>query len=159
MSESEEFLNLSTKKDWAITCTIPSFKKVRFQTKNKMYKSYSHEEQELILKQAIYDAYRAYGHTADLSLKFERHADGRLHVHFTIFYMTEYNLYEMAKKYCFFVGFKAKNPEAVRQNFYYVEKLSDGWERYIRKNQQVDDLDADLLLLTKPEANNLIVEF
>lgn len=146
MTESTEFLEFSTRKDWALTCTIPAFKKVKFNGKNKKYNTYTLEEQQHILKKAIMDAYKFLGHTSDLNIKFEQHDDKRAHAHLTIYHISEMDMQTMGSKYLQSLGLKNN-----LSDFYYIEKFNERWENYIRKTE-IDDLDADLLLLEKEQA-------
>jgi len=150
--------------DFAVTVQIPAFKKINYQDRYQQYKDYNEHDQKNIIAYFLLESYNKYvsfdmSHYIDLN--FEKHPKclyNRIHLHTTIKCIPAYKMRAIQAFFCKLLGVKTLKQSC--DVFYYEPKYSEGWEYYQQKDDQLDNLEADLLLLEGCEkANKMIVEF
>lgn len=135
---------LLEKFDYAVTIQIPAFKRVNYQNEYKAYKSFHNEQQKLLIRNLLLNAYNSavsFNLQHSIKLHYESHSDGRIHAHFTLSDLHEYQIRDIQTKFCSYIGIKT-----LKQSFdvfYYETKRTQGWEHYCTK-ETLADLEADL---------------
>lgn len=148
--------------DFALTVQIPAFKKVHHNFDYKAYANYTKDEQEQFIIKSLLNAYNkyvSYDMQHHIEFNFETHPSckkGRRHLHTTIKCLPAYKMRDIQSFFCKCLGIKTLKQSM--DIFYYEPKYSDAWEQYQQKDNTLDNMEADLLLLQKPK-NKLIVEF
>lgn len=137
-------LDEGVKSDYAITIQIPPFKKVNHKG---IYKQYSHFS-ENIQKELIQDYFKtSLGDILSNELYFERHQDGRFHMHTYLKSITYDDIYKVQHFFC--ADILKIRPKQFQQvfNFFKPDNFHY-WAMYCQK-ERLQDLDADLAELNK----------
>lgn len=136
-------MNTVELKNYAFTIQIPAFKRVKFDELYQPYKEFDNDAQERMHYALIRNAISEFDNQ-HFEIKFEKHKDGRVHSHGTIYQITEYQLEEFVNSICYVVG--VKSPKQKKEVCYCIPILcSYIWEKYINKDQKVEvKLDEDI---------------
>lgn len=118
--------------NFAFTIQIPSFKKVNFNDVYQPYMSLKETDQE----EYIYKIVRA--SISDFSqqhfeIKFEKHQDGRVHAHGTLYQLKNEEIDDFVNSVCHFIG--VKSPKQKRESCFCIPILFsyDRWNMYMNK--------------------------
>lgn len=126
-------MNIQELRNYAFTIQIPAFKKVRFEDQYQPYSLFDSEAQErmhyALIRNAISDFENQH-----FEIKFEKHKDGRVHSHGTIYQLTEEQLEDFVNSVCFCIG--VKSPKQKRECCFCIPILcSYTWDSYINKEE------------------------
>lgn len=130
-------ISTSELKNYAFTIQVPSFKKVNYNEIYQTYKDLSSIEQEDYIYKLVRSAISDFD-TEHFEIKFEKHKDGRVHSHGTLYNITEQNLEEFIDSVCFQIG--VKSPKQKKECCFCIPILLsyDRWNMYINKDQPKD---------------------
>ena len=127
------------KSDYAVTIQIPAFKKVNYNGIYKEYAKFSEEMQKELLLDYLS---KSLAGIQKNEVYFEKHKDGRYHLH-TYFKHIEYDeIYKMQNHFC--AEILRLRPKQFQQVFnFFTPDDFHFWMTYCQKEQPTD-LDADL---------------
>lgn len=127
-------ISTSELKNYAFTIQIPSFKKVRFEDKYMPYASFDTDSQERMHYALIRNAISEFDNQ-HFEIKFEKHKDGRVHSHGTLYQLSEGQIEEFVDSVCFCIG--VKSPKQKKECCYIIPILcSYVWDNYIKKEEE-----------------------
>lgn len=124
-------ISISELKNYAFTVQIPSFKKVNINDIYKPYSEFTNEEQEDFIYKIVRHSISDFDNQ-HFEIKFEKHKDGRIHAHGTLYQLTENQIEDFKDSICFCIG--VKSPKQKSECCYIIPILcSYVWDQYIHK--------------------------
>jgi hypothetical protein len=127
-------ISTSELKNYAFTIQIPAFKKVNFNDIYQPYKDFSSEDQENFIYQIVRHAISDFD-SQHFEIKFEKHKDGRVHAHGTLYQLSVAQIEDFTDSICFCIGIKT--PKQKKECCYIIPILcSYVWDNYIKKEEE-----------------------
>lgn len=126
-------------KNYAFTIQVPPFKKINYDGQYIPYQDLTNDQQE----DFIYRIVRNYfldSENIHFEIKFEKHKDGRIHAHGTLYQFTAPQLEEFCDGIAFMIG--VKSPKQKKEVCFCIPILcSYLWDEYINKEQKNEEPD------------------
>lgn len=135
-------MNTVELKNYAFTIQIPAFKRVNYNEVYTQYKDLTPSEQEDFIYRTVRTGISELQHQ-HFEIKFEKHKDGRIHAHGSIYEISSDDLELFESSVCSIIG--VKSPKQKREVCYCIPILcSYIWDKYINKDQIEVKLDEDI---------------